>query len=230
MADRQITDRTIAVVGATGFVGSAVAAYLHAAGARILAVGRNTERLVALAARLGPDRVSTLSVDLGDDDATRTAAGAYAGELDAVVALVGGWYVAEDAVDAPWDRVTETLQSNLVAHVVAARSFAPTLRPDRDPTYIALNGIASHFPCVGSAAISIAGAGQRMLFEVLAAEEIGRTVRFHELVVDTPILAVDALAGATTPAHSTDDVGAALLRILDTPELRGTARIELLPG
>jgi len=220
-----VTERgAIVVVGATGFVGSRLARSLLARGESVVAVGRDRGGLTALSRHL-----PTYHADLTDPALSAVTARritADVGPPRAVVAALGGWYVEAEAVDVTLERWEGTLRSNLTTHFVSAQAFAPILGGD-DPSYIALNGIASHYPCVGSVAVCAAGAAQRMLIDVLAAEAIGRIVRFHELTIDTPVLEPGTEHAKDEPTHTTDEVCDAVVRMIGDPGLRGTRRVTL---
>lgn len=116
----------IVVAGATGAAGPPLVQRLVAAGATVVAVGSNRERIEAvvagIAARLpasSDDRVHATVVDLLDEHATRDWAAQVAsehGRVDGLVHLVGGWrggagIVEADLADWDWlnDRLIRTL-------------------------------------------------------------------------------------------------------------------------
>lgn len=209
-------NRDVLIIGATGAVGSELTRLYAADGHRVHAVGRNPARLAALAERTG---ARTYRADLADEQSARHCAEQIAPDssIGLAIAAVGGWYVAERGLELAIDRWTSTLESNLTAHFVAARSFANLLGGTR-PTYLALNGIAGHYPCEGSLAISVAGAGQRMMLDVLAAEGRDEPMRFAELYVDTPILMPGQTHDNDEPTHTIAQVYAAIgsLQAADT--------------
>lgn len=202
----------VIIIGATGAVGRELTRLFAADGVQVHAVGRDPERLAALAAEHG---AKTYPVDLTDAEQTAAAATAlHAERVPLAIAAVGGWYVAEPGLTLPLERWTATIDSNLHAHFVAARAFAPVLDGDR-PVYLALNGIASHHPCEGSIAISVAGAGQRMMLDVLAAEGRHRPTAYAELVVDTPILQAGQPHPKDEPTHTFEQVYDAVLAVAE---------------
>lgn len=87
-----VTGRTVLVAGATSPSGLAVARALDAAGAQVIVVGRDEERVRALEAEL-PGVVGEVA-DLADGDAVLELAmrvHASVGDVDGLVHLVGGW-------------------------------------------------------------------------------------------------------------------------------------------
>jgi NAD(P)-dependent dehydrogenase (short-subunit alcohol dehydrogenase family) len=82
----------VLIAGATSAAGLAVAAALSAAGARVIAVGSNAERLAGLRDRVTD--AATYVCDLGDFSAVTALAAtvnAEHGPIDGLVHLVGGW-------------------------------------------------------------------------------------------------------------------------------------------
>jgi NADP-dependent 3-hydroxy acid dehydrogenase YdfG len=92
-----VAGRTVLIAGATSASGLAAARALRAAGARVVAVGRDAAKLEALLESLGdvpgPD-VSTYAVDLTDEVEVSALAERVhldLGPIDGVLHLVGGW-------------------------------------------------------------------------------------------------------------------------------------------
>ncbi|HSP51892.1 MAG TPA: SDR family NAD(P)-dependent oxidoreductase [Cryobacterium sp.] len=91
-AGRVVAGRTVLIAGATSAAGRAVAAALTDAGARVIAVGSDADRLQSLRAEV-PD-AETYVCDLGDfAEVTALADAVHAehGPIDGLIHLVGGW-------------------------------------------------------------------------------------------------------------------------------------------
>lgn len=85
--------KIVLVTGVTGKAGAAVVQSLHLAGAELIVVGRDRQRLDAFAEHYEPSP-QRLVVDLTDRDATEQLVRNIVeqhGRLDGVVHLVGGW-------------------------------------------------------------------------------------------------------------------------------------------
>src|ERR1700733_14238818 len=78
----------VLVTGATSGFGASIARRFAAAGHRIIATGRRTERLTALAAELGDAVALTLTLDLRDRAAVEQAIAGLPPELTAIDLLV----------------------------------------------------------------------------------------------------------------------------------------------
>lgn len=202
----------VLIIGATGSIGRELTRLYAADGIQVHAVGRDRDGLAELASATG---ALSYPVDLADLQNTDDAVAALRDrQISLAIASVGGWYLAEPGLRLPMSRWTSTISSNLTAHFVAARAFAPVLS-GRRPVYLALNGIASHHPCERSIAISVAGAGQRMMLDVLAAEERAQPTRFAELVIDTPVLLPGERSDHGEPTHTVGQVYQAIGALVD---------------
>ncbi|TFC59019.1 SDR family NAD(P)-dependent oxidoreductase [Cryobacterium sp. TMT2-15-1] len=114
-AGRTVAGRTVLIAGATSAAGRAVATALTDAGAHVIAVGTNAERLHSFRAEV--PGAATYVCDLGDFAQVTALADAVHGEhgpIDGLIHLVGGWRGGGGLAgqsDGDWDF--------LHAHVVA---------------------------------------------------------------------------------------------------------------
>lgn len=114
-----LTDSVVVVTGAAGDQGRPTAAAFAAAGATVVAAGRDDTRLAEVVA-LDPEHIVASVVDLSDEAATEAWARdlvAEHGRVDGLMHLVGGWRGGKGIVDgdlADWDflhtNVIRTLQ------------------------------------------------------------------------------------------------------------------------
>lgn len=131
MTDRfDLGDRVALVTGAGGRLGSAFAAALAAAGARLVLTGRDPDRLRVTAEAVGPDRADVVSADLskaGEIDLLFDRIEQDEGGLDILVNNAG---IARDArlgqVSA--QDFHEVLAVNVVAAYLCAQRAAPLMR------------------------------------------------------------------------------------------------------
>ncbi len=117
--------RTVLVAGATSAAGIAVCRDLAAAGARVLAVGSNAERLSALTDQV-PDAVGLVADLANHDDVMTLTEHVHTeyGPVDGLIHLVGGWRGGgglAGQTDADWDflhtRIVTTLRNTTRAFV-----------------------------------------------------------------------------------------------------------------
>ncbi len=188
--------RVVLVAGGAGLVGGIIARGLVGDGHTVLVPSRSAGRVAALAeaTRSAPGVLRPFEL-AGETGAERElaellAAGPAADRPTAVVAALGGWSIGPDLLeigDAAW---SAALAGHLTSHLRAMQAYLPLLAaagPAADPCYLTLNGAAAEIPMAGSGAVSVTGAGQRMLLEVMRAESIGRQVRLHELTVTAAV-------------------------------------------
>lgn len=120
---RELAGARIAVVGATGALGTLLAAELAARGARLLVTGRHLDRLGALEAEV------RVVADLGDataGDAVASAAREHLGGLDGLV-NAAGVVAFGTLVDTPDEVVEELFLTNVVGPLFLLRRVLPLL-------------------------------------------------------------------------------------------------------
>lgn len=205
---------SVVVHGATGYVGRHLVLGLLREGATVLAVGRSSARLEALRDEAGADgaRMIPVAADVSTDEGAQQVAqrlGTH-GAVDAGFAAIGGWWEGPSLVDLDTATWTDLLRSHLTAHFLAARATVPHLSAE-GAAYVTTNGIATLQPEAASGPVSVTGAAQTMLLEVLRAEETRPGVRFHELCIVNPVVD-DGTADQADEAvvEISDVVGAAL--------------------
>lgn len=221
MAARDPRDRTVVVAGGTGLVGGHVVRALLAAGARVLVPTRRPADAVG---RGLPEHERLARVTVRDWERPAEVAAALADRgwtADAAVAALGGWWIGTPLVELDPLVWRQLLEDNLTAHFLVARALVPLLAgPGVDPAYVALNGAAAHEPMALSGPVNVAGAGQRMLLDVLRLEEARRTdrapVRLHEVSVLAAVAGDDRNLDPVAEVAG-EDVAAAVLGVLADP-------------
>lgn len=124
-----VNDRVVAVTGASSGIGAATAALLAEKGAKVVVGARRVERLEALVARFGEDRVVAVETDVrsaADLEALVGRATSAFGRLDAMVANAGlGHYGGiGDLAD---DECVEMVETNVLGTVWSVRAAVPAL-------------------------------------------------------------------------------------------------------
>lgn len=188
---------TVFVAGGAGAVGEGIAEQLLAAGARVVITSRSPDKLAEVADRLrastdDDDRVVAVAGDLATPVAAATLRDdvlSRVGELDAVVASLGGWWSGSRVVDldlATWQSV---IDRGLTAHFATATAFLPLIAQRDGASYTMINGAGGvSGPVPQSGPVSVSAAGQAMLTKVLAAEHADEPVRINSLVLMTPVI------------------------------------------
>jgi NAD(P)-dependent dehydrogenase (short-subunit alcohol dehydrogenase family) len=155
-----LTDRVIAIAGASGNLGPAVVERLAPTGARLALGGRDKAPLDALAAEAGAE-ADTASVDLLDAEAARAWARGIAdrlGRIDALVHLVGGYRGGKPIEEAPpedWDFL-QGLLIRTVQH--ATQAFAPFLLDSGRGRFVIVSSAQGQTPTHTNAAYAAAKA------------------------------------------------------------------------
>lgn len=214
--------RDVIVAGGAGFLGRIVVADLVAAGATVAVPTRRPDVAAAFARTVrtvAPGGGRVVVVPLVGDDPYATAAEQIATQVptvSAVVAALGGWSLGPSLLDLPLDAWRRALDDHLTAHLLAMRAYAPVVAGADDPVYVTTNGIAAEQALAGSGAVSVTGAAQRMLLQVMRAEPVGRRVRFHE-VTFRAALRGDERNVDPDAELSPGEVASAVRRVLDDP-------------
>jgi NAD(P)-dependent dehydrogenase (short-subunit alcohol dehydrogenase family) len=185
-----VKDKVIIVTGAFGVLGRAVAARLHAAGARLALVDAASTAPQPL-----PDgyanHLSLPGVDLADAAATDAAVQqvvARFGRLDGLVNVAGGfrWETVADGSPATWD-LMYTMNVNTALH--ACRAALPGLRASGAGRIVNIGSGAAAKAGAGMGAYAASKSGVLRLTEALAEEckDLGITVNaILPRIIDTP--------------------------------------------
>ena len=157
--------RSILVVGATGGLGSAIAANLAQRGATLTLVARNPERLAALGVH-----GRTLSLDMRDPrscEAAVSAAIKHAGGLDVVVNAVG--IVAFGGVDElTFDTLEDLFMTNTFVPIVLAQAALRHMR--KGGVIVNISGVIAEQNLPGMAAYGASKAAVRSFDQAIARE------------------------------------------------------------
>lgn len=141
----------VLVVGASGGLGSRIAAQLAASGARVIRAARNPQTLS------GPDAfIADLTTEQGAAAVVSAAVGA-AGKLDGVV-IAAGTVAFGPATEVSDAALAELFSINALAPIRIIRAAAPHLARSaadgREPFVVTISGVVSEAPTAGLAAYS----------------------------------------------------------------------------
>lgn len=143
--------KTALVTGATAGFGEATVRTLVAHGWRCIATGRRGERLDALVAELGADRVHAAVFDIRDEAARDAALDALPPEFAGVDLLVNNAGLAlgtKPAQSADLDQWKTMIETNVTALVSITHRLLPTLI-ERKGAVINIASIAATYPYAG---------------------------------------------------------------------------------
>ena len=123
----QLRDRVAWVTGASSGIGEALVPALLARGAKVVVSARRKDKLDALVAQHGRERVAAVPVDLTQladlPDAVRRAEAAF-GQVDALINNAGRSQRAA-ALETSMEDVRELMDLNFMAPVTLTRALAP---------------------------------------------------------------------------------------------------------
>jgi len=145
------------ITGASSGIGEATARRLaRESGAALVLVARREERLRALAASLGEERVSFVAVDLLDEDAPeriREHVQERHGRLDLLVNNAGAAWRSTFA-DGGYENVRRTMAINFDAQVRLTEALLPLLRASSPSAIVNVSSTAGRVARAGSGAYS----------------------------------------------------------------------------
>jgi NADP-dependent 3-hydroxy acid dehydrogenase YdfG len=210
------SDRVLWITGASSGIGAATARLAAAEGWRLVLSARTEERLEALAAELGEQRVVPHPCDVTDWEQQRSAVEATCerfGRLDAVFANAGFGAQRSFLGDTP-EHWREMVLTNVYGAALTIRATLPSLRESRG--HLLLTGsVAGRRPIVGSLYSATKHAVHAMA-ESLRQELDGSGVRVTVIapgMTDTPFFSQRPL---DVPLEA-DDVARAVLFALSQP-------------
>jgi short-subunit dehydrogenase len=172
----ELRNRQVLLTGATGGIGGAVAMELAAAGARLILVGRDPERLASLRHSLAGDGHSEIVADISTTDGRDAVVlGAEGADILINNAGVNHFGLFEDLEEA---RLRELMETNLIAPMLLCRGLLPQLTARAG----AIVNIGSAFGGIGFpgyTAYSASKYGLRGFSEALRRELAGSVAVFY---------------------------------------------------
>ena len=229
------------VTGATAGIGEATVLALVASGWRCVATGRRKERLDALVAELGADKVHPALFDVRDEEAMDAAIAALPEDFAGIDLLVNnaglaqGLSPAQEADLADWRTMIDT---NVTAMVVLTRKLLPTLI-ERKGAVIAIGSVAGSYIYPGGNVYAGSKAFANHFTLALRADLHGTGVRVTSIepgMVETEFTLVrtgsqqasDDLYAGVHPMTG-EDIANTIKWIAELPPHLNVNRIELMP-
>lgn len=173
-----LTGKCALVTGASGGIGGAIAAALHAQGATVALSGTRREKLEDVAASLGGERVHVVPANLGDDESLAAlipAAEAAMGQVDILVNNAGLTRdnLAMRMKDEEWDDV---IRVNLTSSFKLSRACLRGMMKRRFGRIITITSIVGAAGNPGQANYAASKAGLVGMSKSLAQEVASRGI------------------------------------------------------
>jgi serine 3-dehydrogenase len=229
---------TVLITGATAGIGMAAARRFAEAGWNIVAIGRRRERLDALVAELGADRVRALELDIRDIAAIEAAA-AEIGPVDLLLNNAGLASAMQPLQEADWDGLETVIETNVVGLVALTRALLPGIVARRG-AIINMSSVAATYPYRGGAVYGASKAFVRQFSLDLRSDLHGTGVRVTSIepgMVETEFTLVrtggdqaasDALYADMDPMTA-DDIAGTIFWVATLPPHLNINAIELMP-
>jgi NAD(P)-dependent dehydrogenase (short-subunit alcohol dehydrogenase family) len=173
--------RTVLVTGASAGIGVATAETFAACGAEVVAIGRDQQRIDAVAAGIAATggTVSPLAIDLTTTDGPFRAVGHALdkfGKLDILVHNAGT-FAFHDFADTSLDSLDSQWLTNVRAPFALMQAALPQLRPGAAVVFVGSNVTAVGFP--QTAAYSATKGGVEAMARALSIELAPRGIRVN---------------------------------------------------
>lgn len=233
--------KTALVTGATAGIGEATVRALVGSGWRCIATGRRVERLEALVAELGVDKVHPAVFDVRDTAALDEALAALPEDFRGIDLLVNnaglaqGLSPAQEASLTDWQTMIDT---NVTAMVAVTRKLLPGLI-ERKGAIITIGSVAGSYFYPGANVYAGTKAFANHFTLALRADLHGTGVRVTSIepgMVETEFTLVrtgsqeasDKLYAGVHPMTA-EDIASTIRWIADLPPHLNINRIELMP-
>ena len=230
------------ITGATSGFGAAAARRYVAAGGKVIATGRRTERLEALQAELGADNCHIITLDIRDRAAIDAAIAAipapFAG-INIVLANAGlalGLQPAQETDITDWETMIAT---NVTGFVYTIRALLPGMIARGGGHVVTLGSVAGDYPYPGGSVYGATKAFVKQFALNLRSDLQGKNVRVTNIepgLTETEFSLVrfkgdEGKASAPyskTKAMNADDIAESIFWATTLPEHVNINKIELM--
>jgi 3-hydroxy acid dehydrogenase/malonic semialdehyde reductase len=243
MSETWADGRIAVVTGATSGFGEAMTRRLIAAGGRVIATGRRAERLAALAAELGTDRLLTRELDVTDAASVEALLPSLPAAFEAIdilynnAGLALGLNKAHEAALSDWETMIAT---NVTGLVRITRAVLPGMVARDRGDILNISSVAANYPYPGGNVYGATKSFVRQFSLNLRADLLGAKVRVTSIepgMAETEFSVVrfkgdaDAAGKVYQGVHamSADDVALVCESVLKLPAHINVNTLEIMP-
>ncbi|SDG92675.1 SDR family oxidoreductase [Sulfitobacter delicatus] len=221
-----LTNKRILVTGGSDGIGKHICLKLAATGARLAILGRNAERLEAVAQackEAGAPEALPLTCDLQDPAAISAVTADVLesfGGLDIVINNAGIWHKAGPLDTIAPEMLQATVQTNLTGLMQMTQALLPALRENDESIVLNVVSKSGVVAQVGQSVYTATKYGVRGFTEVLKADEAETGVRVGGLYQSGTNTEMFAKAGEDVPNHiftEPDDLADVVVFVLSRP-------------
>ncbi len=141
-----LKDRVVLITGASGGIGRACAVEYHRAGARVVATARSLDKLEALAAEIGGDRIAAFPLDV-TKPAEREAAVRFVEERFGPVEVLvnnAGWASFSSVACTPPEHIEQMVQLNFVGPIALTQMVLPRMLSRRSGQIVNISSVVGN--------------------------------------------------------------------------------------
>lgn len=185
MTVQRYTDRRVLITGGGSGIGQACVLRILAEGGRVMAADISRSGLDDTVAKSGADgdRLSTVVMDVGDEDSVATGVGhatELLGGLDTLV-NVAGILRSAHFLDTTLADFEQVLRVNLVGTFLVIRAALPALRSGEAPAVVNFSSTSANFAHPYMSAYAASKGGIMAMTHALAAEFAKEGIRFNSV-------------------------------------------------
>lgn len=172
-----LTSKKILITGASDGIGKSLAYALDQAGAHVIILGRNEEKLKQVAQQCS-EHTQTIACDITDQAAMDDMCSDLLAnqEIDILINNAGIWHEAGDLTSISDSDIEKVLATNLTAHILLTKKLLPHMR-ERETAIVNIISKAGVFAQKGLSVYSASKYGMRGFTDVLREDTKGDTVR-----------------------------------------------------
>ena len=208
-----VNNRWVLITGASGGIGEAIALRLYQAGAKLLLVGRDQDKLISLRSRnhFSANRCALIAADINEDSGRKKIATACQKLPEPLSILVNNAGISEFCfmADQAPNSISGVLTTNLLSPILLTQLMLPLLQQSTQPLIVNIGSSFGSIGYPGFASYCASKFGLRGFTEALRRELAG-----------TAIAVCYVAPRATRTAINTDvvnDMNAALGNAMDDP-------------